>query len=261
MPSPSFIDTHAHIHAGFADLDDVLGRARTASVSAILTLGVNRHDSEAALSLARSVDFVFAAVGVHPHDAADATEDDLRALDDWSSDPAVVVVGEIGLDYYRNLSPQADQRRVFERQLATAARVGKPVAVHARDAQDDVFDILRAWSSSMERQPRPFGVLHYFAGDADLAERYIDMGFLISIHTSVTHPRAELLRDVVRRIGLGSMVIETDSPYGAPQRHRGKRNEPAYLVEAAPAIAEILEVGLDEVASATSAAALRLLGA
>ena len=258
----SFIDTHAHIHEGFDDVEAVVARARTAGVTAMLTLGVNRADSEAALALARRHEGVLAAAGVHPHDAKDASDDDLDALEAMAADPAVAVVGEIGLDFYRNLSPRDAQVRVFERQLQTADRVRKPVAVHARDAEVEVFDILRAWVRAPGNADggRPPGVLHYFSGDADLAERYVEMGFLISVHTSVTHPKADRLREVVRRIGIGATVIETDRTYGAQQRYRGKRNEPAYVVEAGACMADVLGIGVDEVASATSAAAIRLLG-
>jgi len=260
---PEFIDTHAHIHAGFDDVDDVIARAVAAGLVRILTLGVTRADSAAAIDLAHRSDVIRAAAGIHPHDAAEAIDDDLDALEAIAASPGVALVGEIGLDFYRNLSPPDVQVRVFRRQLDTAARVGKPVAVHARDAQAQVFEELSVWSRRMGGAlpaGRPLGVLHYFSGDADLAEQYIDRGFLISIHTSITHPRADQLRDVVRRIGLGNVVIETDSPYGAPQRYRGKRNEPAYVVEAAAAIAGVLSVSIEAVASATTAAALRLLG-
>ena len=258
-----YVDTHAHIHAGFDDIDEVVARAQQAGLSRILTLGVTRADSEQAVALAHRSRIVRAAAGVHPHDAAEATDADLDALEALAGTDDVVLVGEIGLDYYRNLSPRDAQLRVFRRQLETAARAGKPVAVHSRDAHDDVFRELAAWSMRLGgRLPggRPLGVLHYFSGDAELAGRYIELGYLVSIHTSVTHPRAEPLRDVVRRLGLGHVVIETDSPYGAPQRFRGKRNEPAYVIEAAEAIASVLDTAPETVASATTAAALRLLG-
>jgi TatD DNase family protein len=230
-----------------------------------------------------------AAVGVHPHDAKDASEADLDALEEMTADQRVVMVGEIGLDYYRDLSPRDAQRRVLQRQLETAGRVGKPVAVHAREAHDDVFPMLEAWSRELggrlsRRQPatpvphqkgthdakqpgtavlrdrRPLGVMHYFSGDVELALRYVELGFLISIHTSVTHPKAAVLQSVAREAPTEALVIETDSPYGAPQRYRGKRNEPAYVVEAAAKIAELRGISVADVASATTANALRLLG-
>jgi TatD DNase family protein len=172
-------------------------------------------------------------------------------------------VGEIGLDFYRNLSPRDAQLRVLERQLETARRVGKPIAVHTREAQDDMLAVLTSYSRAsgpMRLDGRPLGVMHYFSGDVTAAERFIELGFLISIHTSITHPKAGTLRSVAREIGLDHLVVETDSPYGAPQAYRGKRNEPAYVVEAARAIAEAKGVSVEAVAAATTANAGRLLG-
>jgi TatD DNase family protein len=261
---PQYIDTHAHIHdRDFADADAAIARARDAGVTTIVTLGVTRTDSERAIVLAERHDGVLAAAGVHPHDAKDATNADLDALEAMAAHPRVVMVGEIGLDYYRNLSPHDVQRRVLLRQLETAARVGKPVAVHARDAHADMLPLIEAWSRGMgARLPdgRPLGVMHYFSADVELAHRFIELGFLISIHTSVTYPKAALLRAVAREAPIGALVIETDSPYGAPQLYRGKRNEPAYVVEAAAQIAALRGISVEEVAGATTANALRLLG-
>jgi TatD DNase family protein len=259
------IDTHCHIHdAEFdADRDAAIGRAREAGVALILTLGVNAANSRAAVALAERSDAVLAGAGVHPHDAAQATDADLDELEELAWHPRVAVVAEIGLDFYRNLSPRDQQLRVLRRQLLTAARISKPVAVHAREAHDEMMPLLSDWSRDMGgRLPdgRPLGVMHYFSADSELASRYIELGFLISIHTSVTHPKATVLAEVARATLLEHLVIETDSPYGAPQRHRGKRNEPAYVADGAARIAELKETSLEAVAEATTANAMRLFG-
>lgn len=259
------VDTHSHIHDAEFDADRAatIDRARAAGVEVIVALGVTAANSAAALALARAHACIAAAAGVHPHDAAEATDADLRALDEMADDPAVALVGEIGLDFYRNLSPRDAQLRVLERQLRTAARVRKPVAVHAREAHGDMAPLLEAWSRSVRAQwpaGRPLGVMHYFSADADLALRYVEWGFLVSIHTSVTHPNAKHLQDVARRVPLEYLVLETDSPYGAPQTYRGKRNEPAFVAEAAHAVAELRGLTPDAVAAATTGNALRLLG-
>ncbi len=259
------IDTHSHIHddAFDGDRDAVIERARAAGVEFILALGVDAADSRRAVALAERHDCVLAAAGVHPHDAAEATDADLDALEELARHPRVVAVGEIGLDFYRNLSPRDAQLRVLRRQLETAARAGKPVAVHCRDAEPDMFAELSRWSTEMGgRLPdgRPLGVMHYFSGDTELASRYIGLGFLISVHTSVTHPRAEHLRDVARTAQIDRLVVETDSPYGAPQSVRGKRNEPAYVAEAVAKIAELRAMDAAAVAEITTNNALRLLG-
>ena len=259
------IDTHAHIHdREFAhDVDATIERAVRAGVGTIVTLGTDLESSTRAIALAERHAYVLAAAGVHPHDATEASDADLDALEAMAAHPRVALVGEIGLDFYRNLSPRDAQLRVLERQLETAQRVAKPVAVHTREAQDDMVDVLTSYSRDMgSRLPdgRPLGVMHYFSGDVAAAQRFIELGFVISIHTSVTHPKAETLRDVAREVPLEQLVIETDSPYGAPQAYRGKRNEPAYVVEAARAIAEAKGVPVETVAAATTANAGRLLG-
>lgn len=258
------IDTHCHIHdAHFGDdAAEAIDRARAAGVELMLTLGENAANSRFAVALAERHDAVLAAAGVHPHDAKDATEADLRDIEAMAQHPRVAAIGEIGLDYYRNLSPKDDQQRVLRRCLEIAGRASKPVAIHAREAHEDVLPMLTAWSREMNgRLPdgRPLGVLHYFSGDAALAKRYVELGYLISVHTSVTHPKALVLQDVVREIPLECVVLETDSPFGAPQRYRGSRNEPAYVAEAAAKVAELKGIGAGEAAATTSMNALRLL--
>lgn len=259
------IDTHAHIHDKefTRDAGATIERAQAAGVELVVTLGVNAENSKRAIAFAERYAAVVAAAGVHPHDAKDATPRDFEGLEELAKHPRVVLVGEIGLDFYRNLSPREVQVDALRRQLETASRVSKPVAVHARDAHDEMEPLLARWSAEMGgRLPdgRPLGVMHYFSGDAALARRYIALGFLISVHTSVTHPNKRVLHDVAKEIPLDHLVLETDSPYGAPQRHRGKRNEPAYVAEAAAKVAELKGVDVEAVAGATTANAIRLLG-
>ncbi len=259
------IDTHSHIHdAEFdADRDAVIERAHAAGVAVIVTLGTDAANSRLALALAERHSGVLAAAGVHPHDADAATDADLDALEEMAHNPRVAVIGEIGLDFYRNLSPHDRQVDVLRRQLETARRASKPIAVHAREAHEEMLPLLTAWSGEMGGRlsdGRPLGIMHYFSADTDHARRYIDLGFLISINTSVTHPKAALLAEVARDIPLEHLVIETDSPYAAPQSHRGKRNEPAYVVGAAATIAELKGVPVEAVAEATTRNGERLLG-
>lgn len=258
------IDTHCHIHdAHFGDdADAAIERARAAGIELMLTLGENAANSREAIALAERHDVVLAAVGVHPHDAKDAAEADLRDIEEMAAHSRVAAIGEIGLDYYRNLSPRDAQRRVLRRCLEIAGKASKPAAIHAREAHDDMLPLLTEWSREMDgRLPdgRPLGILHYFSGDAELAQRYVELGFLISVHTSVTHPKATQLQDVARVIPLESLVLETDSPFGAPQRYRGSRNEPAYVAEAATKVAELRAITAAEAAETTTKNALRLL--
>ena len=258
-------DTHAHIHDKdfIEDRDAVIDRARHGGLVGILTLGVTAENSARALALSKRHEDVWAAAGVHPHDAAEASDPDLDALEEMARDLRVVAVGEIGLDYYRNVSPRDRQLEVIRRQLETAERVGKPIAVHARNAHDDMLPVLTAWSHEMGgRLPdgRPLGVMHYFSEDAATAAKYVDLGFIISVHTSVTHPKAAQLAEVVRETPLEYLVLETDSPYGAPQRYRGKRNEPAYVAESAARVAELKGMPVETVGDITTSNALRLFG-
>ncbi len=260
------IDTHSHIHdAEFdADREAVIERATAAGVECILALGVDAANSRTAIALAERHRCVLAAAGVHPHEADGVTDAALDELEELARHPRVAAVGEIGLDYYRNLSPREEQLRVLRRQLLTAQRLGKPVAVHAREAHEDMMPLLEGWSRDMGGRladGRPLGVLHYFSGDAEQASRYIGLGFVIGVHTSVTHPKASRLQDVVRTVPIEHLVLETDSPYGAPQSVRGRRNEPAYVAEAAAKVAELRSMPVEDVAEITTNNALRLLGA
>jgi len=188
-------------------------RAHEAGVELILALGVDAASSRLAVALAERNERVLAAAGVHPHDAQDASERSSMNWRSWRS-TAVVMVGEIGLDYYRNLSPRDQQLRLLRRQLATAAVRASRSRCHAREAHEDMMPLLEQWSRDMGgRLPdgRPLGVLHYFSGDADKARRYIEWGFVISVHTSVTHPKAVLLQEVAARHVHRAPGVETDS--------------------------------------------------
>lgn len=261
----ALVDTHAHLQSRefHSDLDAVLARAAAAGVAAIVDLGVDVESTEGAIALAERMPRVFAAAGCHPHEAARIDERGLAYLADVARHPRVVAVGEIGLDFFRGYAPRERQIEVFRRQLDTAARVGKPVAVHCRDAHEEMLPILEDWSQRMGgRLPdgRPLGVLHYFSGDAAEGGQYIRLGFLLSIHTSVTHPNKRTLQDVARILPLDRLVVETDAPYGAPQSQRGRRNEPALVVEAVRTIAALRALPEPEVARVTTDNARRLFG-
>ena len=257
-------DTHTHLQ--FADFDGdrdaVLRRAREAGLAGMLVLGTDVSSSERAIELAEQEGDILAAVGCHPHDAKTMDARALAYLADIARHPRVAVVGEIGLDFYRNLSPPEQQIEVLQAQLRTAAALKKPVAVHCRNAQDALLPIMEHWSADMGGQlpdGRPLGIMHYFSGDLAQARRYVELGFLISIHCSVTYPRNHQLQEVARALPLDALVVETDSPFGPPQSRRGRRNEPANVTEAVAKIAELRDERADTVAEATTENALRLL--
>ena len=256
------IDTHAHLDLPQfeADRDAVIERAQAAGVKVIVNAGADLESSRRAVALAEQHPGVYAGVGVHPHDAKTLDGEVLAALRELARQPKVVAVGEIGLDFYRNLSPQDVQRRAFQAQLAWAARLGKPVIVHDREAHAEVLKALTSWAAGLMRSPLAgrVGVLHSFSGDLSMAEQAIELGFYISISGPVTYQNARRLAEIVQALPLDRLLVETDCPYLTPHPHRGKRNEPAYVRLVAEKIAAIKGLTLDEVAATTTANARRL---
>lgn len=257
-----FIDTHAHLQeADFEpDIEEVMGRAAAAGVRTVVVPGVDVASSQAAARLADRHPGLYFAAGIHPHEASTFEPGAIARLRELLRHPRVVAVGEIGLDYYRMHSSRPDQSRTFEAMLELAGETLLPVIVHQRDAPLDVHRALHSWSMRHGGAygGRPMGVLHYFSGTPQEARAYVELGFLISVHTSVTHPKAYQLRQVVSELALDCLVMETDSPYGAPQSVRGKRNEPAFVTDVAAKIAEVQGVTVAEVARVTSLNASRL---
>ena len=239
-------DTHAHLHDPWIgdDLPDVMDRAAEAGVSRIVTIGCSLEDSRNALKVAEQYEHVWATLGVHPHDAKDWTteiESEFRTI---AKHEKVVAIGEIGLDFYRNLSPHDDQYRAFEAQLALADDLNLPVVIHSRDAHEECYGVLLEWANRRTRE-FPIGVIHCFSGDAKLAQRYVELGFMISFAGPVTYPKNHDLRAAAAAIPLESIVIETDCPYLSPQPRRGKRNEPANVRHTAELISEVRNEPLD----------------
>jgi TatD DNase family protein len=256
-------DSHCHLQDPKFDSDraEVLLRARAAGVSALVAVSDDVGSSRRATHLADSADGIYATVGVHPHDAKTLTPGDLATLTKLAESPRVVALGEIGLDFYRIWSSQVVQVRAFRDQLSLARQLRLPVVIHARQADEPAFEMLEEHTDAIgEDWPsgRPLGVMHCFAGDLPLAERYVELGFLISIAGPVTYPNAERTRAVARGIPLASLLIETDAPELPPQSRRGERNEPAYLVETARFIAELRGKPFEVIAEATAANAARL---
>ena len=248
------IDSHAHLDSRKFDGDReaAIDRAREAGVTAILNVGGDLSSSRVAVALAERYDFIYAAVGVHPHDAktvALGVLDELRAL---SRHPKVVAIGEIGLDYYRDLSPRPVQRQAFADQLALAADLGLPVVVHSREALDDVLAALRGWEGT--------GVLHSYSGGPEWLDEVLEMGFSVGISGPVTFPKAESLRSVAAAVPLERLLVETDCPYLTPVPHRGRRNEPAYVRYVAQAVARARGMEPELLAGAAADNARRLFG-
>jgi len=203
-------------------------------VRRMVTIGTDVATSRAAAALAAREPDVWAAVGIHPHEAADADEAALTEIERLASAPRVVAIGETGLDFFRDRSPREAQTRAFTAQVALARRLGKPVLVHCRDAHAETLALLAA-DGPLERG----GIMHCFSGDVALARRCIELGLLVSLAGPVTYPKPGALPDVARAIPADRLVVETDCPFLPPQPYRGKRNEPAYLAITAARVAEL----------------------
>jgi TatD DNase family protein len=255
-----FIDSHCHIDGSDYDADraDVIARAREAGVTTMLNVGTGDPHTDAfkrAVELAERHQEIFAAVGVHPHDAKlfdDAAEQHLVELIQKSK--RVIAWGEIGLDYHYDHSPRDVQREVFRRQLRRARELELPVVIHSREANDDTIAIIRDELSDYHRA----GVLHCFGGNLAMAQAAIELGFFISFAGNLTFKKADDLRDIARQLPLDRLLIETDCPYLTPVPFRGRRNEPARVVETARCLAEIHGKELEEIGRTTSENFVRL---
>lgn len=244
------IDSHAHIYGKefAADFDPMLQRAADAGVETILVIGADLESSIQAVELAQKHTHLYAAVGIHPHDANRVTEECYNKIIGLARNNAkVVAIGEIGLDFYRDRSPRQDQEQVFRRFIQIARELELPLIIHDRDAHERVMSILRE-----ERAAAVGGVLHCFSGDLQMAKECIELGFYISIPGTVTYPNNNVLHEVVRGIKTEHLLVETDCPYLSPVPYRGKRNEPAFVRLAAEKVADLKGLSLADVARITT---------
>ncbi|MFS0604865.1 TatD family hydrolase [Peribacillus frigoritolerans] len=250
-------DTHVHVNAEQfnEDLEDVIERAKEAGVDNMVVVGFDRPTIIRAMELIETYDFMYAAVGWHPVDAIDMTEDDLQWIEELSNHPKVVAIGEMGLDYHWDKSPKDVQMEVFRKQIRLAKKVGLPIIIHNREATADIVNILKE-----EEASRVGGIMHCFSGSAETALECINMNFYISLGGPVTFKNAKKPKEVAAAVPLDRLLIETDCPYLAPHPYRGKRNEPSYVKLVAEQIAEIKELTIEEVSQATTENAKKLFG-
>jgi TatD DNase family protein len=247
------IDTHCHLDGNsFAkDLEQVVERALAAGVTTMVAIGSGDGppDLAAGIRLAEAYPFIYATVGVHPHEASKADESTWPGLRSLASHPKVVAIGEIGLDYHYNFSPPEVQREVFVKQLQIACDSDLPIVIHTREAWDDTFSTLEShWPAG-----GPGGIMHCFSGGPAEAERSLAMGFHISFSGIVTYPKAAEVHAAAKIVPLDRILVETDAPYLSPVPYRGKRNEPAYVVETVRRLAELRGEEFEALASAASA--------
>jgi TatD DNase family protein len=246
------IDTHAHLDAGPDPPEALIERAHAAGVDRIVAVGSGIDSCRTTLALASSHEGVYAALGVHPHQAGGDESARLEELRDFLADERAVAVGETGLDFFRDYAPHDSQRRLFELQLALAAELGKPVVVHSRAADDDTAALLGEFSGTV--------VLHCFSSPA-LLPAALERGYYVSFAGNVTYPKADDLREAARQVPANRLLAETDTPYLAPQPVRGRTNEPAYVVHTVAALALARGEDADELGervAANAATAFRL---
>jgi len=246
------IDSHAHLEFEQfnEDRDAVLQRARDAGLTTILAIGGagGPDQLDSAIPFAETHDWIYATAGIHPHEANLATEAHFRQLEELTRHPRVIACGEIGLDYFYDHSPREVQQEVFRRQLAIAREAKLPIVIHCRDAWPGCIEILESdWRASGLG-----GIFHCFTGNLDDAQRGIEMGFLVSFAANITYPKMQPLRDVAGKLPLDRILTETDSPFLPPQPLRGKRNEPANVVEVARTLATVRNLNAEEVARVTA---------
>jgi TatD DNase family protein len=265
-----FIDSHAHLfYPDFKDdIDEVIHRALDAGVQFFVVPGTNVETSRQAIALSERYDAVYACVGIHPLDMADADDGALREIEKLSEHTKVVAIGEIGLDYYYDTTPKDKQQRMFRSQIEIAIRRNLPIVVHTRDSMDDAVSAVEEmiqkneyWRSHQatpnSRVPAPKGVFHCFSGDAQTARKLFGFGFLVSYPGIVTFKNSPVL-ETLKTIGYDHIMLETDSPYLTPAPHRGKRNEPMYIPQIGKKIAEICSATEEDVARTTTYNAKRL---
>lgn len=259
-PRPILIDSHAHLDAKAFESDrhQVVERAWDAGLGAVITVGVgdSLSELEGAVALADKYERVFCTVGVHPHDARGIQAEWYGRIETLARHPKVVGIGETGLDYHYMHSPKAVQRDAFERFLKMGREAGLPVVIHTREADKDTISVLR---EAREEGGAPLsGVVHCFSGDYPLAKQALDLGLHISFTGVITFPKAEPLREVLKKIPIEKVLLETDCPYLSPVPFRGKRNEPARVVHVAETVAEVLGRPIDEIAGITTENVVRL---
>lgn len=252
------IDTHCHLDFNRFDQDraGVVSRAEAVGVTRIIVPAIDIHNCAKVVALSERYDTVYAAVGIHPNSSAGWTDSWLGVLRDLARHPKVIAIGEIGLDYYWDKSPKKIQHRAFSAQLELAAELGLPVIVHNRESDEDVVALLGASSLGGSRP----GVLHSFSTSYDIAKQVLDQGYYLGFTGPVTYKKADGLRSVASRVPLDRILVETDAPFLAPQKYRGKRNEPAYVVKVAERLASLHNMSYEAMVVQTTANAERLFG-
>lgn len=250
-----YFDTHAHLddEKFDADREEIIEHIKSEGVSLVVNIGADMESSKTTVELSEKYDFIYAAVGVHPYDAPDLTDEDILELKQLAKSEKVVAIGEIGLDYHFEGTDKEGQKEGFRKQIALAKELNLPYVVHDRDSHQDCYDIIK--ESGYFR-----GVMHCFSGSAEFAKQMTDLGFYISFAGTVTFKNAKKVKEAAKSVSLDRILIETDCPYLSPEPNRGKRNNPANVRYTAEVLAEIKGISLDEMAKITMENGKRFYG-
>lgn len=249
-----YFNTHTHLNSDelYDKRDELIQHALSNQVKDIVVVGYDLKSSYRAVEIAHEYSFIYAVVGISPNDCLHTTDEDLNEIEVLIQDPRVVALGEIGLDYYWDDVPRDKQKDIFMKQIKIAKKYNKPIVIHARDAYEDTYEILK--------QAAHYGIMHCYSGSVEMAKRYIDIGFYISLAGPVTFKNAKVPKEVATQIGIDHLMIETDCPYLTPHPFRGKLNEPANVVYIAQEIAKLKNMEIEDVARITTFNAKELFG-
>lgn len=243
-----FIDTHCHLD--FPDFDndreEVIQRCKEKDIAYIINIGSSIKNSQRSIDLAKKYDFIYASVGIHPHDAKEFNDKAFNIIKNLAKEPKVVAIGEIGLDYYRNLSTKTDQQNAFYKLLDFAISQKLPVILHNREASQDLLKILNQFKKPL------IGVVHCFSENKDILEEFLDLGLHVSFTCNITYKKAQNLRDLIQFVPFDKLLLETDTPFLPPEGLRGKRNEPIYVRELGELLAKLKNVSIEEMAQITT---------
>ncbi len=245
----NFVDTHCHLH--FPDYQEdqlkVIERAREAGVKSFINVGTDYESSKASIEIAEKFPFIYATAGIHPHDAKDATPEDMVKISGLLKHPKIIAIGEVGLDFYRNLSPEDVQRKVLVQFFELSKKNHLPLVLHIRDAYQDAIQMIKEHFKNSVR-----AVSHCFSSDKETMEQLLELGMYISFAGPVTYKKNDPLREAAKVCPLNRILVETDAPFLSPKTQRGKRNEPAFLMETAKWIADLKGIKLEELGKAVS---------
>lgn len=233
-----FVDTHCHLYRSYyEDLDDVIEQIKDSEIYRVINNGCDKNSNIEVIELVGKYDLMYGALGIHPESANEYTQEDLDYIEEHIKDKKIVAIGEIGLDYYWVNDNKDKQKELFEYQLKLAEKYNIPVIIHSREATQDTIDILKKYNVK--------GIIHSFSGSYEVAQIYIKMGFLLGINGVITFKNCNL-KDVIEKIDVSNIVLETDSPYLTPVPNRGKRNDPTKVMDVAKFIADIKGITLEE---------------